>query len=440
MQSWFYEVAEYVESLPGEGEQVTVSLSGEVTGFSRISSGTVRQAGSVEQRNVTISLRRDGREIQSSVMLSGSVSADRSPLRAIVDRLSSAVGDLPVDPHLPELPDPIRDEQRGQGRIPEPEQLIDAIAGNCRDAQTCGLAITGTMYRGVTTSLGSRRWYEAPCTVIDGSMHLPGGGASKWVWAGDNWNQSAARANRDHAQSMLEILARPVETPPVGAYRAWLEPEAVKDLLVPVLWSGAFSAMAVLTGSSPLAPLYDETRLDPRVSIRENPSTIGAPIFGSHGHSIPGQLDLVAKGVGKQKLTSPRTAKEHELVHNGADSAEFPAALEMDPGQSDPATACAQVGDGLWLSHVHYTNLAAREGARVTGVTRWIALRVKNGEPVAPIGTVRIDDSVIRLLGDGLIDIGSRSESLAKLHTYGERQTGGSKLPGIVVEGLRVVG
>jgi predicted Zn-dependent protease len=92
------------------------------------------------------------------------------------------------------------------------------------------------------------------------------------------------------------------------------------------------------------------------------------------------------------------------------------------------------------LSHVHYTNLSAREGARVTGVTRWVALRVKDGKPVAPIGTVRIDDSLIRLLGDGLVDLGSRTEVLPELHTYSKRHLGGVKLPGMLVTDLRVVG
>ncbi|MGE4601477.1 MAG: hypothetical protein AAEJ65_01075, partial [Planctomycetota bacterium] len=161
MQSWFYDVSEYLDSLLSEGEQVTVSFAGEVTGFARISSGCVRQGGSIEQRELTISLRKDGREIQSSVMLSGSLQTDRDALRAIVDRLSSAVTDLPVDPHLADFPESAIEEQRGRGRIPGPEELIDAIAGDCGDAQTCGMAITGTIYRGVATSTGVRRWYEA---------------------------------------------------------------------------------------------------------------------------------------------------------------------------------------------------------------------------------------------------------------------------------------
>ncbi|MGE4632342.1 MAG: metallopeptidase TldD-related protein [Planctomycetota bacterium] len=440
MQSWFHDVAEHVESLLSEGEQSTVSFSGEVTGFARISSGCVRQAGSIEQRELSISLRKDGREIRSSVMLSGSLEADRDPLHAIVDRLSSAVTLLPVDPHLADFPESAIEEQRVRGRIPGPEELIDAIAGDCGDAQTCGMAITGTIYRGVATSTGVRRWYEAPLTVIDGSMHLPGGGATKWVWTGEDWNPGAALSSRNHAESMLEILARDVQTPSVGSYRAWLEPAALDDLLGPVIWNGGFSAKAIMTGSSPLAPIYDGTRLDPRVCFRENPAALGVPQFGSHGHPSPAGLDLVTAGVGQEKFISPRTAMEHGLTHNGAGSGEYPDALEMDAGDFDPASACAKVGDGLWLSHVHYTNLAAREGARVTGVTRWIALRVKDGEAVAPVGTVRIDDSVIRLLGEGLIDIGSRTESLMDLSTYSSRSPEGRKLPGVLVEGLRVVG
>jgi predicted Zn-dependent protease len=118
----------------------------------------------------------------------------------------------------------------------------------------------------------------------------------------------------------------------------------------------------------------------------------------------------------------------------------MPVGLEMAPGSIDPDQSFEQLGDGIWLSHVHYTNLSAREGARVTGVTRWVALRVKDGKPVAPIGTVRIDDSLIRLLGDGLVDLGSRTEVLPELHTYSKRHLGGVKLPGMLVTDLRVVG
>lgn len=440
MQSWFHDLADYADSLRGEGEELTLSLSAEETGFSRISSGRVRQCGSIEQRDLSISLRKGGKEVCSRLMLTGSLQNDRAPLRNSITALSSAVDDLPEDPHLPDLPRPVRDEYRGDGVIPEPDELTDALAGQLEGLETCGIAMTGTMYRAAATSGGLRRWFEAPRTVIDGSMHLLGGGATRWVWAAESWEPNSALRRREQAHAMAEILARPIETVPVGTYRAWLEPAAVGDLIQPVLWGGGFSARAVKTGSSPLACLYDGTKLDSRVVLRDHPSAVGAPLFNDAGHGIPAPVELVSAGVGHEKLTSPRTAKEFGYEHNGAAGGEMPVGLEMGPGSIDPDQSFEQLGDGIWLSHVHYTNLSAREGARVTGVTRWVALRVKDGKPVAPIGTVRIDDSLIRLLGDGLVDLGSRTEVLPELHTYSKRHLGGVKLPGMMVTDLRVVG
>ncbi len=440
MQSWFYDLADYAETLVGEGEQVALSLSGETTGYARISSGRVRQTGSIEQRHLSLSLRRQGREVVANLMLSGSLDADRAPIRSAIDGLSTSLADLPEDPHLADLAAPIAEEHRGAGSIPSPDEVIGSLAGEEDGLETCGIAITGTIFRGAANNLGLRRWFEAPRTVIDGSMHLLGGGATRWVWAGENWDPGAARRRRDDARSMAVILGRPLETPSVGNYRAWLEPAALSDLFSPVVWNGAFSYRAIETGSSPLAPLYQGQKLDPRVIIRDNPGAIGAPSFNSDGHSIPAPIDLVSGGEGMEKLTSPRSAKEFGLEHNGAEGSEAPAALEMGPGSIDPETACQQIGDGIWLSHVHYTNLAAREGARVTGVSRWVALRVKGGEAVAPIGTVRVDDSIVRILGEGLVDLGSRTEVLPELHTYRQRNTSGSKLPGILVDDLRIVG
>ena len=59
--------------------------------------------------------------------------------------------------------------------------------------------------------------------------------------------------------------------------------------------------------------------------------------------------------------------------------------------------------------------------------------------PAAAGGTVRIDDSVMRLLGEGLVELGQEIELLPDNHTYGSRHPRGASLPGILVDGLRVV-
>ena len=440
MQSWFYDLADYSETLLTAGEEITLSLAAEKTGFSRISAGKVRQAGSIEQRMVEVALRSSGRESRMNLMLSGNMESDRAPIRQAIDRLSATLKTIPEDPHLPPLPDSGSGEVRSEGRLPRKSELIESLAGEISGAESCGIAMTGMIFRGVATSNAVRRWYESPLTVIDGSMHLcDSPGASKWGWAGVDWHRDEVLTRRGRAEQSLELLSRPLDTPEAGEYRAWLEPAALRDLFGPLLWNGAFSARAIEKGSSPFAPLFSGNALDPRVHISERPLAVGAPDFGAHGFILPQEIPLITSGKGVERLTSPRTAMEFQLDTNGASGAETPSALAIQAGEMDPATACERVGDGLWLSHVHYCNMAARDGARVTGVTRWIALRVRDGKPVAPVGTVRIDDSVIRLLGEGLLELGSEVETIPDNHTYGSRHPRGAALPGILVEGLRVV-
>ncbi|MDG2083860.1 MAG: metallopeptidase TldD-related protein [Planctomycetota bacterium] len=440
MQSWFYEIADYSESLLSPGEEISLHLKGERTGFSRISAGKIRQAGSIEQRNLELALRSSGREVRMNLMLSGDMSTDRSPLRSALDKLSRTLESLSEDPHLPPLPHSGSSESRFEGELPSKSEMIQTLAGEIPLAESCGIAMTGIMYRGMATSNAVRRWYEAPLTLIDGSMHLTQhSGAAKWTWSGRDWNPEEAQLRKDRALSSLELLSRPMDTPAAGEYRTWLEPAALRDLLGPLLWNGAFSARALAKGSSPFTSLHNGRVLDSRVSIHERPLAVGAPSFGDLGFSLPDTIPLIDSGVGTGRLTSPRTAMELGLDTNGVNGDEQVSAMEMSTGDLSSGQTFEAVGDGLWLSHVHYCNMAAREGARVTGVTRWIALRVRNGKPVGPVGTVRIDDSVLRLLGEGLLQIGDQSEILADTHSYVSRHPRGSSLPGILVDGLRVV-
>jgi len=97
-----------------------------------------------------------------------------------------------------------------------------------------------------------------------------------------------------------------------------------------------------------------------------------------------------------------------------------------------------QVGDGLWLENLHYLNLSDRRTACTTGLTRFAAFRVIDGERKAPIGVMRFDDSVLRLLGEGLLGLTRRRERLPRTMTYGGRHTGGMEIPGAIVDGFRL--
>lgn len=61
---------------------------------------------------------------------------------------------------------------------------------------------------------------------------------------------------------------------------------------------------------------------------------------------------------------------------------------------------------------------------------------IEDGQIVAPVSTMRFDDSVYSLLGDQLDALTSERELILSTSTYGERQTSSTLLPGALVKRL----
>ena len=64
-----------------------------------------------------------------------------------------------------------------------------------------------------------------------------------------------------------------------------------------------------------------------------------------------------------------------------------------------------EIDRGLYLSNIHYLNWSDNAGGRITGLTRYACFWVENGEIVAPIETMRFDDSFYRFFGEKLVDV-----------------------------------
>src|SRR3546814_4280792 len=89
-----------------------------------------------------------------------------------------------------------------------------------------------------------------------------------------------------------------------------------------------------------------------------------------------------------------RSAAEHGLNANGASSYEYPTALVMNEGQLEPQDILEHLGTGLYISNLWYLNYSDQPAARLTGTTRFATFWVENGQIVAPVSTMRFDDSV----------------------------------------------
>jgi predicted Zn-dependent protease len=79
-------------------------------------------------------------------------------------------------------------------------------------------------------------------------------------------------------------------------------------------------------------------------------------------------------------------------------------------------------------------NYSDRMSCRLTGMTRFATFWVEEGRIVAPVEAMRFDDSLYGLLGERLERLGAQPELRLSDSSWGERATGGMKLPGVLVK------
>ena len=126
------------------------------------------------------------------------------------------------------------------------------------------------------------------------------------------------------------------------------------------------------------------------------------------------------------------------MTPNGALASESPVALSMQAGDLLEEDVLAKIGTGLYIGNLWYVNFSDRMNCRLTGMTRFATFWVENGEIVAPFEAMRFDDSLYRLLGSELEQLGAQAELLLSDSTWGERATGGMQLPGILVRSFEL--
>ena len=111
------------------------NVAGERTDFIRLNNGDVRQAGSVDQRTLTIDLIEGRRHVGGSIRLSGVQSIDDARLTALVVQLRDQRRLVADDPFLLYNTEPTSTERIERGSIPEPDAALADIraASNGRD-------------------------------------------------------------------------------------------------------------------------------------------------------------------------------------------------------------------------------------------------------------------------------------------------------------------
>ena len=426
----FTALLEYLQTQVVGEEGFTLAYGAEVSSFIRFNQGQVRQAGQVQQVYATLSLYQGQRHAESKLALSGVLDEDLPQLRQALQRLRDVLPTLSDDPYLRLNRDAWRSESMGETVALDGTTIAQQAVAAAQGLDLVGFLAVGPQYQGFASSWGAFGWYAASSFNLEFSLFHDNGQAVKSAYAGEQWDAQAFARKLDSARQQLAFLGRPTKALQPGAYRAYLAPAALEELVGLCCWG--FGAQALASGGSPLQRLFGgKAELNTQVTVDERIEGGLAPAFTPEGPRQP--LRLIDRGRPGERLVSSRSAAEYGLTANGAGRGEYPLSLHMHGGDLDECEVLQRLGTGLYIGNLWYGNFSDLPAGRLTGMTRFATFWVEDGQIQAPVNTMRFDDSLFDVLGAQLEALTREPELLLPGGTYGARQTGSMALPGALL-------
>src|SRR5215210_166476 len=146
MKSQFFELADALRTALKDQEILLCYLSAERSDFVRFNKALVRQAGSVEQRYLSIRLIRAQRQASAHIALAGARD-DFERARGALLRLRDVLAQLPEDPWLLIAEKPNSSVSERRGYIAETPDVLERVASGARGSDFVGFYAAGTVYR-----------------------------------------------------------------------------------------------------------------------------------------------------------------------------------------------------------------------------------------------------------------------------------------------------
>lgn len=440
MKTAFRQLSQELFKKLGPSEHLGLFWISEDTDFLRFSQSKVGQIGQVHDRQVQMTwLSGQGafKKSEVRVTISGQYDADLTLLEAEIARLRTESAALPVDPYasLPEFDTATAcSEQIETGALPLFPGAIEEVFSGFHGLDAAGIFSSGAMARGFAHSLGHFHWFSTELFQVDYSLYTASRRASKHSYSGTRWDASAFRAQVDQARSQLQILEREPKRLKPGQYRTYLAPDSVHAFVEMFSW-GVVGERSIRKSDSPFKWLRtSEKTFSSKFTLSEDFKKCAQPRFNDLGGLAPETVSIVSSGNLQETLVSARSASEFGLTSNGANAGETLRAPCVGAGDLKTSQVLSELGEGLYLSQLHYLNWSDRLHGRITGMTRFACFWVEGGKIVAPIENLRFDDSLFRVFGSELIDFTRETEHFSNPSTYEYRQIGGSVVPGLLLK------
>ncbi|HEY9909284.1 MAG TPA: TldD/PmbA family protein [Thermosynechococcaceae cyanobacterium] len=417
-----------------QNEHFALLLNSEQSQFLRFNQAKVRQAGTVQDGTLSLTLMWLDRSSTYDLPFTGDRAIDEIQLRNALADLRREVPQLPVDPYLVLPVGSSTSREVYTGELLAEDAVAETLLSIVSGLDFAGIYAAGTLIRGYADSAGQNHWFVTNSFALDYSLFTPDGQAVKGTLAGRQWEHDRCLQALQASKAQLKRLAQPPKPVPKGNYRTYFSPAAVAELGGMLSWGG-LSEAALQQSRSALGLLQaGEKSLSSLFTLRENFQRGTVPRFNDLGEIAPSDLPLITHGKLVNTLVSSRSAKEYGRSANGADASESLRSPEVDSGSLEREQILSELGTGLYLSNLHYLNWSDRPTGRITGMTRYACFWVEEGEIAAPIENLRFDESLYRFWGENLLALTDFQEFVPEVGTYGSRQLGGIWTPGMLVE------
>ena len=421
-----------------EGEQLTIYMEGENSQYFRFNDSKIRQTGIIEDYKVTLSLFHGKKSLQATTTISSDINYSVKNLISEINGLREPLSLIPEN-SFTEFPEKFNScDMHRIGQLPDREDILDSLMDIIREDNLTGVWTSGKIFRASSTSEGTNHWFEKDSFIFDFSLIDAKENMVKILYPGYEWSKEKFLSAFNDASAQLKLMNKSkIELKP-GKYRVWFEPHAVADFVDMLNWNGV-SESSLRNGSSSLLKMRnDNVKLSKKFSLDESFDRKSTAPFNSRGE-VSNNVHLIENGELKNTLINSKTALEYNLKSNYAEDVnswgmgEYLRAPLMHGGDIKQNERLQRLGTGIFISNIHYLNWSDNLGGRITGLTRYVCYWVEDGKMIAPIKTMRFDDSFYNFFGNNLEGVGESILSRPVIETYDGRNPGETTCPGILV-------
>ena len=420
----------------------------EESGFARFAASEVHQPTLIRNETLTLRVVRDGK-----VGCAVTNRTDDEGLREAARRAAEAADSARPDPDYAGLQAPTA--------VPEVEGFDEATAALTPEEQAAaaaaaieaapGYGLYGYFTSGLTElAVSSSTGHAVSQTMTDASVLTIAASDEESGYAEATSWKTAELDPAAVAREAVEKAARTKGAVEIeaGTHAAVLEPYAFSELL----WYFGFTSLnglACLEGRSYFSGRIDEKVFHESFTLVDDGLTPGGLPKAFDFEGVPKQrVMLVEKGVAKDVVWDRRTAKRagerrtstgHALSTPVQGFGPLPLNLSVAGGDATREELVERVGEGIYVTRLHYLGVVDPREGIITGMTRDGTFKIEGGKVSKPLVNLRFTTSFPKLV-ESLVGLEKDVELVNRSDFYEERYPFGTLVPAVATEAFTIVG